>query len=227
MSPIGYRVLPAAAQPVSSQMLQAFATVGVAQISDCMGRLYGVRGLRPLHAAHAGRLAGLARTVKTRPGDNLMIHKAISLAQPGEVLVVDGAGELANALVGELMAMDAERRGMAGFVIDGAVRDADVFAQGAFPCFARGVAHLGPYKDGPGEINVPVCVGGQVVCAGDVIVGDADGVLAIPAAQAEQVLAAAMRKEADEAAIKDKIRAGTYAKPWMDQAIAAKTGGAQ
>lgn len=99
-------------------MLAGFAQIGTAQISDCMGRLYGVQGLRPLHAG-AARIVGRAITVKTRPGDNLMIHKAISLAGPGDVIVVDGAGETANALVGELMMMDAQSRGVAAFVIDG------------------------------------------------------------------------------------------------------------
>lgn len=225
MSSIGFRILPAP-QPVAADIVAGFAEIGSAQISDCMGRLYGVDGLRPLHAG-AARIVGRAVTVKTRPGDNLMIHKAISLAGPGDVIVVDGAGQTANALVGELMAMDAQSRGVVAFVIDGAVRDADVFQQGGFGCFARGVAHKGPYKDGPGEINVPVSIGGQVVFAGDVIIGDADGVVAVPAAQAADVLAAARKKEADEQLTKEKLRAGTYAKPWVDRIIAEKTGGGQ
>ena len=226
MSSVGFRIEERPAACISAEALAQFATVGSAQISDCMGRLYGVVGLAPRHAPSAPRMVGLAVTVKARPGDNLMIHKAIALAQPGDVIVVDGAGEASNALVGELMAMDAERRGVAGFVIDGAIRDADVFAQGAFPCFARSVSHKGPFKDGPGEINVPVGIGGQVVCAGDVVVGDADGVIAIPAALANEILALALKKEADEAGIKERIRAGIYTKPWVDKTIAAKTSGA-
>lgn len=225
MSLIGYRVLPRPESAVSSTVLAGFATVGSAQISDCMNRLYGVTGLRPLHA-QARRIVGRALTVKARPGDNLMIHKAISLAEAGEVIVVDGGGDTNNALVGELMMMDARMRGVVGFVIDGAVRDADVFAQEDFGCFARGVTHRGPYKEGPGEINVPVSVGGQVVFAGDVVVGDADGVVVIPAEHAEAVLALALKKEADEAAIKEKLNAGTYTKPWVDRIIAQKSGDA-
>ncbi|OZI52443.1 RraA family protein [Bordetella genomosp. 4] len=225
MSLIGYRVLPRPESAVSSTVLAGFATVGSAQISDCMNRLYGVTGLRPLHA-QARRIVGRALTVKARPGDNLMIHKAISLAEAGEVIVVDGGGDTNNALVGELMMMDARMRGVVGFVIDGAVRDADVFAQEDFGCFARGVTHRGPYKEGPGEINVPVSVGGQVVFPGDVVVGDADGVVVIPAGHAEAVLALALKKEADEAAIKEKLNAGTYTKPWVDRIIAQKSGDA-
>lgn len=152
MNPIGYRILPRPAPAVAADVLAGFAAIGSAQISDCMNRLYGVSGLRPLHAGNQ-RTVGLALTVKTRPGDNLMIHKAISLGGAGDVIVVDGAGDTSNALVGELMMMDAQGRGIAGFVIDGAVRDLDVFAQGQFGCFARAVSHKGPYKDGPGEIT--------------------------------------------------------------------------
>ncbi|CAM3926569.1 RraA family protein [Bordetella tumulicola] len=223
MSLIGYRVLPQPEPAVSSDVLANFAAVGSAQISDCMNRLYGVIGLRPLHA-QARRMVGRALTVKARPGDNLMIHKAISLAKAGDVIVVDGGGDTNNALVGELMMMDARARGVVGFVIDGAVRDADVFAQEDFGCFARGVTHRGPYKEGPGEINVPVSVGGQVVFPGDVVVGDADGVVVIPAAHAEAVLALALKKEADETSIKEKLNTGTYTKPWIDRIIAQKSG---
>ncbi|MDQ2147500.1 RraA family protein [Alcaligenaceae bacterium C4P045] len=220
MNPIGLRIIDRDGIAVSDAVLDQYRTVGAAQISDCMGRLYGVVGLRPLHGG-TSRIVGRALTVKARPGDNLMIHKAISLAQAGDVIVVDGGGDCNNALVGELMMMDARRRGVVGFVIDGAVRDADVFAANDFGCFARGVSHKGPYKDGPGEINVAVSVGGQVVQAGDVIVGDADGVVVIAAAHAEAVLALALKKERDEAVSKEKIRSGTYEKPWMDRALAA------
>ncbi|CAB3851679.1 Regulator of ribonuclease activity A [Achromobacter ruhlandii] len=223
MNPIGYRILPRPAPAVAADVLAGFAAIGSAQISDCMNRLYGVSGLRPLHAGNQ-RTVGLALTVKTRPGDNLMIHKAISLGGAGDVIVVDGAGDTSNALVGELMMMDAQGRGIAGFVIDGAVRDLDVFAQGQFGCFARAVSHKGPYKDGPGEINVPVSVGGQVVNPGDVVVGDADGVVVIPAEHAAAVLALATKKEADEAVAKEKLRAGTYTKPWLEKTLAEKTG---
>jgi RraA family protein len=225
MNPIGYRVLARSSTPVNGELLMQYATVGTAQISDCMQRLYGVDGLRPMHA-NTTRMVGLAVTVKVRPGDNLMIHKAIEEAGKGDVIVVDGAGDTTNALVGELMMMAAHERGIVGFVIDGAVRDVDVFAKREFGCFARGVSHKGPYKDGPGEVNVPVSVGGQVIQAGDVIVGDADGVVAIPAAYAEQVLALALKKEAAEAVSKEKILAGIYQKPWLEKTILEKTGAA-
>ncbi len=108
-----------------------------------------------------------------------MIHKAIALAQPGDVIVVDGGGDLTNALIGEIMVSYAATRGIAGFVIDGAIRDVDMIRAGTFPVYAAGVTHRGPYKDGPGEINVPIAIDGMVIQPGDLIVGDADGVLCV------------------------------------------------
>jgi len=224
MTKIGFRILPQPTAAVGPEHMTQYATVGSAQISDCMGRLYGAVGLKPFHRPSAPRLVGTAVTVKARPGDNLMIHKAISLCGPGDVVVVDGGGEMNNALVGELMYMQAEKRGIAGFVIDGAIRDADTFAQNNFPCFAHGVSHRGPYKEGPGEINVPVCIGGQAVNAGDVVVGDADGVVFIAAADAAHVLVAALAKEAAEVTTKARINSGeSTAKPWIDTVIAQKS----
>jgi regulator of RNase E activity RraA len=148
--------------------------------------------------------------VRTRPGDNLAIHEALELIRPGDVLVVDGGGDVSRALVGEIMKAIAQRRGCAGFVIDGAIRDADALARDSFPCFARAAIHAGPYKAGPGEINVPVSIGGMVVHPGDIVVGDGDGVVAFPAAIAETLLAATRRQEEKEAAILVAIAEGTY-----------------
>ncbi len=121
--------------------------------------------------------------MRVRPGDNLMIHKAVTMAQPGDVIVVDGGGDVTQAVVGGLMRTTAIKRKLAGFVIDGALRDVAEFREGGFPCFARGVNHRGPSKDGPGEINVPIACAGMMVQPGDLILGDADGVISIPAAK--------------------------------------------
>jgi regulator of RNase E activity RraA len=114
-------------------------------ISDCLDRLHGAVGLIPFHGSR--KLAGIACTVKTRPGDNLYLYRALTALRPGEVLVVDGGGNLDNAIVGELMQLYAQSRHCAGFVIDGAIRDADSFKRADFPCYARGVSHRGPYKN--------------------------------------------------------------------------------
>lgn len=222
---IGFRIEAREFEPLNPELINQFRTVGTAQISDCMGRLYGVVGLQPFHSVCANeRMVGHALTVKTRPGDNLMIHKAISLARPGDVIMVDGGGAQENALVGELMAMDAQNKQAAGFVIDGAIRDKDYFNSNKFPCFARSVSHRGPYKDGPGEIGVPVSIGGQVVMPGDVVIGDADGLVVVPLEMAEVVLTAALKKEQAEAGIKEKLANNTYEKPWMDETIKARIG---
>lgn len=203
---------------VSQQLVDACAGVPVANISDCMTRMTaaGPR-LRPMHQ-HGG-LVGPALTVKTRPGDNLMIHKAIDMAEPGDVIVVDGGGDLTNALIGELMTTYAKSRGIAGFVINGAIRDLDVIAKGGFPVYAAGVTHRGPYKDGPGEINVPIALDGMVIQPGDLIVGDADGLLCIPMDSAEEVLAAARNKTAAEQKTLADIAAGKLDTSWIDAAL--------
>ena len=130
--------------------------------------------LRPMHNGAA--LSGPALTVRTRPGDNLMIHKAIDIAAPGDVIVVDGGGDLTNSLIGEIMVRHAASRQVGGFVINGSIRDADALITQALPVYAAGITHRGPYKDGPGEINVAIAIDGMTVEPGDLIVGDADGV---------------------------------------------------
>jgi RraA family protein len=211
---VGLQVLKRTRQ-VSTQLVQAYKGLPVANISDCMARITaaGPR-LRPMHKA--GSLAGPALTVKTRPGDNLMIHKALTLAQAGDVIVVDGGGDLTNALFGEIMMATAVKIGVAGIVLNGAVRDSEEIGQGEFPLFAAGITHRGPYKDGPGEINVPIAIDGMVIHPGDLIVGDADGLLCIPFDDAEEVLAATRKKmEAERRTLAD-IAAGKLDTSWID-----------
>src|SRR5207244_7164604 len=116
------------------------------------------------------------------------IHRALEMVGPGYVIVVDGGGDETRALVGEIMKNIAEHRGVSGYVIDGAIRDVAAFAASDFPCFARAVIHRGPYQSGPGEINVPVSIGGSVIAPGDIVVGDEDGVGSFPAAMRATVL---------------------------------------
>lgn len=182
---------------VPDTILDGFRDAAVSIISDVMNRLHGTKALRPYH--RSGRLLGTAVTVKTRPGDNQALHRAYDLLRPGDILVVDGGGDLTQALVGEIMMSRARQMGVAGFVIDGAIRDVDVFLQSDFPCYARGVTHRGPYKSGPGEINVPIAVDGMVVMPGDVVVGDTDGVVAFDRADAAELLALVRQQEEREA----------------------------
>ncbi len=190
-------------------------------LSDSVERLYaGGAQLRPMHKG--GTLAGPAYTVKTAAGDNLLVHKAIDTARPGDVIVVDAGGVLDNAIIGELMSARAKQRGVAGMVIWGAIRDSAEIAASPYPIFAAGVTHRGPYKNGPGEINVPIVMGGMPVNPGDIIVGDADGLVAIPQAIAERVLASAKAILAKETASMKEILAGTVDRSWVDKALKEK-----
>lgn len=205
MALIGARRFPSSPS-VPSEILDAFRTVEVSIASDVMNRLHGTRALRPFHGG--ARLVGTAVTVRTRPGDNLTLHQAYDLLRPGDVLVVDGAGDLAQALVGEIMVSRAKAMGVAGFVIDGAVRDVEALLRLGLPVYARGVTPRGPTKYGPGELNVPVAVDGMVVMPGDAILGDADGVVSFDRNDAVDLLAAIRVAEARESAVLAAIAEG-------------------
>lgn len=203
---------------VSLQLAQQFLKVPVANVSDCMSRMTaGGARIRPMHDGTP--MAGPALTIKTRPGDNLMIHKALKLAKPGDIIVVDAGGDLTNALIGEIMVGEAKLRGLGGIVINGAVRDSAVLRKDNFPIFAAGVTHRGPYKDGPGEINVPIAIDGMVIEPGDLVIGDDDGLLCVPYDQVESILASAHGKQEIEAKMVADIASGTYDAAWIDAAL--------
>ncbi len=184
------------ADPVAPDLVRHYATIATSLISDNLDRLAGAVGLRPYHAG--GPLVGTALTVRTRRGDNLAIHAALRIARPGDVIVIDGEGDLGQALVGEIILAAAEAKGVAGFVIDGAIRDVAAIGKSTLPCYARGVIHRGPYKNGPGRINVPVAIGGLVVNPGDLVVGDEDGVVALAPWLAVELLPAIRAQEERE-----------------------------
>ncbi|HWL59246.1 MAG TPA: RraA family protein [Paracoccus sp. (in: a-proteobacteria)] len=214
---IGFRILPRS-RAVPAELVARFAKLPVANVSDSMHRMTAA-GPRLMKMHRDGVLAGPAITVKARPGDNLMLHKAIDMAQPGDVIVVDAGGDLTNSLMGELMLAYAVKRGVAGFVLNGAIRDADAFLQVNLPVFAAGVTHRGPYKDGPGEINVPIAIDGMVIEPGDLILGDSDGVLAVPFDVAETVYAGTAAKQDAETKQMAAIEAGTNDRSWVDLAL--------
>ena len=203
------------------RLVAELAKMVTPHLSDSMERLYaGGPQLRPMH--REGKLAGPAYTVKTTPGDNLLVHKALDSAQKGDVIVVDAGGICENAIIGELMMSRARQRGVAGIVIWGAIRDSAEIGAGTYPVYASGVTHRGPYKNGPGEINVPVVIGGMPVNPGDIIVGDADGLVAVPQEQAERILASAKSILEKETASMKQIVAGTVDRSWVDKALKEK-----
>lgn len=201
-------------------LVEAFRGIPVANIDDCMNRMASVdAGLNPLNHSP---LLGTAFTVRCPAGDNLMFHKALDMAQPGDVLVIAAGGSMSRALCGEIMVTYARSRGIAGFIIDGCVRDRDELAAFTdFPVYARGVIPNGPYKNGPGEINFPVAVGGQVICPGDILVGDGDSVLVIKPHEAEALAkeAAAVHKK-EEGQIAGILAGKGFPRPFVEETLA-------
>lgn len=206
MSNVGFRIYKKINRP-SRQLVEQFKGLPVANIADEMNRLNCVDArIKPLNNVP---LLGVAFTVKGRIGDNLMFHKALAMAQPGDIIVVDGRGDLANSLIGEIMMREAVKSGLAGIVVDGAVRDCDALRQMNIAVYSAGITPQGPYKDGPGEINVPISCGGVTVNPGDILVGDADGIVVISPKDAPALAEKAKAKFQKEQAIFKAIDDGT------------------
>lgn len=180
----------------ATDVIRRLGAIPAANIGDAQERIGVASGLSPIWSG--AKLAGPAYTVWTRPGDNLFIHKALDGAQPGDVIVINGGGDVSRALIGDLIGIRAKSLGIAGFVIDGAVRDADALADCGLPVFARSVTPAGPYKFGPGRLQIPVAIAGVVVSPGDIVVADADGVVIVRREEAERVLLDAEGIEARE-----------------------------
>jgi regulator of RNase E activity RraA len=182
---MGFRILPAPRR-IDDAVVRAFAGLASSNVADAMGRFgFMDPGIQPRSGLP---LCGLAVTVLARPGDNLMVHKALQLAEPGDIVVVNTCGNTTSAVFGELMCRAAVARRLGGIVVDGAIRDIGGITALGLASFSRSVSPGGCDKDGPGEINVPISCGGTVVMPGDVIVGDLDGLAVVPAARAEEVV---------------------------------------
>ncbi len=166
------------------------------------------------------RLLGRALPVSVPPGDNLAIHAALSLAQPGDVLVVDGGGYLERALMGGIMTTQAQAIGLAGVVIDGAMRDGQELVALGLPVFAAGLHPAGPFKKGDGTVHAPIVCGGVAVHSGDWVLGDDDGLVVVPPAQRDALIAAARDKLAREQARLAAIARGEFTPGWLPQALA-------
>ncbi|CAN1516863.1 MenG Demethylmenaquinone methyltransferase [Rhabdaerophilaceae bacterium] len=204
---------PSAPQ-ADARLIARLRNIAVALVSDNLHRNCGSIGLVAYHSP--APLAGTAVTVRTRGGDNLAVLRAYDFCRPGDVMVVDAGGDTTNAIIGGIMSFGAQQLGLAGMVIDGAVRDVAELRARTFPVYARGVSHRGPYKDGPGAINVPVTVGGMVVCPGDIIVGDEDGLCAFSPSMAEDVIEKALAQHAKEEATMEAIREGRWDRSFVD-----------
>lgn len=213
MHSTGARKNPSAPQ-VDASVLETLRGIAVALLSDNLHRSTGTVGLQPYHRPKA--MAGTAVTVRTRGGDNLTILRAFEYCRPGDVMVIDCGADVNNAVLGGILTYYGATIGLSGMVIDGAIRDVAEIRERDFPVYARAVTHRGPYKDGPGEINVPISVGGMVVNPGDVVVGDQDGVLAFSPAEATTVIEKALAQARKEADTMMAIQEGRWDRKFID-----------
>jgi regulator of RNase E activity RraA len=215
------RIFPRAGR-IDPGVLARFAAVAASNVSDVMRRRGAAVGIRPVGeslSVLSGRsVVGPALTVLTRPGDNLAVHKALDIAEPGDVVVVDAQRDPYSSILGDLLTHYARSRGVAALVVDGAVRDSKGISGGGLPVFARSISHVAPTKAGPGDIGCPVSIGGTVVRDGDLIIGDDDGVTVVPREDVDAVLVLAEQLVADEDESMARIDAGTWDRSWVDRA---------
>ena len=213
---LGFRVLPAPPR-ISDELLGRFRGLASSNLADAMGRFnFMDQGIKQRSGLP---LCGLAITVNARPADNLMVHKALQVAEPGDIVVVATSGNTASAVFGELMCHTAVAQRLGGIIVDGAIRDVEAITALRFAAFSRTVSPGGCDKDGPGEINVPISCGNTVVAPGDIVVGDGDGVAVVPRADAEQVLALVGKLVERETTRIAEINAGTIFKPDVDELL--------
>lgn len=213
----GFRIRRYATR-VRSEMIDQFCRFPTADISDQMNRMYTfspeIRNL-----TETPTIAGPACTVKVYPGDNLMVHKALDLAHPGDVIVVDTGGARTTAVLGDLVAQKAKHRGIAGFVVDGLIRDLPGIIETGLPVFAAGVTPVGPLHRGPGEINYPICCGGVVVTPGDLIFGDENGIVLVQEDFAQCILSRLRGQQAAMDAYVEKVKQGIFSNDWADRIL--------
>ncbi|MGX9935383.1 RraA family protein [Advenella kashmirensis] len=202
----------------TAEQINAAKTFAASIMADAAGRRGALDGrIQPL-ASHM-QLCGPAFTVEVRPGDNLMIHAALVLARPGDVLVIDGQADTRCALMGELMCKHAVAAGLAGLVVDGAIRDRSDLREGNFPVFACASNPNGPTKNLAGRIGHPVSAGGVTVNAGDLVCADQDGVLIVPRQDIDIVLEGARKKIQVEHKRREDIANGNLVYDWLEQAL--------
>jgi 4-hydroxy-4-methyl-2-oxoglutarate aldolase len=213
----GFRVLTEW-QRVGNEALKAFDGASSAQIADSMMRLGAMDGgIRQVWSSP--RVIGQAVTAWCHSADNLMLHKAINVAQAGDVIVVNTQGNRQNSAFGELLAISAVKKGIAAVIVDGTVRDADGLEALGLPVYSRGLSPSGCNKDGAGEVGTPIACGGVAVHAGDIIVADIDGVTVIPFADFDAVVELAAGQVKREENRKAEIEKGVLTRPEIDEAL--------
>lgn len=221
--PVGARIFLRRNLPCE-ELVAGYRNIATANIADAMGRSCALNPrIKLISRPTAPVMAGPALTVKARAGDNLLLHQALDIAAKGDIIVVANEADGSRALLGEIMATYAYcSREIGGLVLDGPVRDIDVLSKMDFPIYATGATPAGPYKEGPGEINVPVACGEISVNPGDLIVADADGVIVIPTRDAAGILEEARRIQKKDAEKARAAASGTAKRDWVAKAIAEK-----
>ncbi len=216
---LGFRIITGFPRP-SDHLVAAFRGRATPNVADAMGRF---NFMDPGIASRTGvPVCGVATTVNARPGDNLMIHKALEVARPGDVLVVSTNGNVTTAVFGELMGHTAVGARLAGIVVDGAIRDVDGLKALKFAAFSRTVSPGACDKDGPGEVNVPISCGNTVVMPGDIVLGDDDGLVVVPREDADSVLDSVVALEERERKRIAAIEAGELFKAEIDDTLRSK-----
>lgn len=205
MSNIGYRVNQIINRP-SKELIEGFKGMQSSSIGDCMNRMGALN--EGIHQINRKNILGPAFTVKVPSGDNMFIFLAVDQAQEGDILIIDGEGCMERALVGELIAKFAQSKKLGGIIVNGCIRDYDVLENMEIPVFAKGCSPNGPFRNGPGELNTPISIGGKIINPGDIIVGDADGVVVIKPEDAELLQEETRQLEEKEAAILEKMAKG-------------------
>jgi regulator of RNase E activity RraA len=216
---IGFRVRTDVPRP-PADLVERFREHASSNLADAMGRFHFMDfGIRPRSGLP---LCGVAVTVDARPGDNLMVHKALEVAQPGDIVVVNTNGNTTSAVFGELMCRTAVGAKLGGIVVDGAIRDVEAIMALDFPAFSRAVCAGGCDKDGPGEVNSPIACGNTVVMPGDIVVGDDDGVVIVPREEADGVLRLVAALVDRERARIAEIERGVLFKDEIDETLRRK-----
>lgn len=205
-------------------LIEGFKNIPAANVGDCMSRLCALSSeIRLISSPSAPTMVGPALTVKVRPGDNLMLHKALNIAEEGDIIIVSNEGDRTQALMGEIMVTFAKyTKKVGGIVLDGPIRDYKELSKMDFYLYATGSTPGGPFKEGPGEINVPISIGNVAIMPGDIILGDADGVIVIPQKYAKEVLEASKEYVKTDAAKVEAAKNGTANRSWVDETIKKK-----
>ncbi|SCZ79507.1 RraA family protein [Acidaminobacter hydrogenoformans] len=220
---IGNRVFLKREMP-DQAIIEGFKLIPAANVCDCMNRVYALNPEIKLMSSPTGEImAGVALTVKVRPGDNLMIHQALEMAGEGDVIIVSNEGDRSRALVGEIIVAYAQyTKKISGLVFDGPIRDVDAISKMEIPVYATGSTPGGPFKEGPGEVNVPIAIGGVSVNPGDIILGDKDGLVVIPRCDAHELLEEAMILSDSDSSKVEAAKNGTSNKKWVAEKLSDK-----